>query len=113
MRVGIRRLGFGIWVLGFRVSRVWLLLLTLLAATCSAPTVDQQAARFVGPAPEAREALALPNRPQSIKFAAIGDAGRGDRPQYEVSAQMQAFRKIFQYDFVVMLGDNVYDGGTP
>jgi hypothetical protein len=113
MRVGIRRLGFGTRDLGFRVSRVWLLLLALLAATCSAPTVDQQAARFVGPAPEAREALALPNRPQSIKFAAIGDAGRGDRPQYEVSAQMQAFRKIFQYDFVVMLGDNVYDGGTP
>jgi hypothetical protein len=26
---------------------------------------------------------------------------------------MQAFRKVFDYDFVVMLGDNVYDGGTP
>ena len=26
---------------------------------------------------------------------------------------MQAFRKAFSYDFVVMLGDNVYDGGTP
>ena len=30
-----------------------------------------------------------------------------------VAAQMQAFRKVFDYDFVVMLGDNVYDGGTP
>ena len=26
---------------------------------------------------------------------------------------MQAFRTVFPYDFVVMLGDNVYDGGTP
>jgi hypothetical protein len=26
---------------------------------------------------------------------------------------MQAFHKVFSYDFVVMLGDNVYDGGTP
>ena len=43
----------------------------------------------------------------------IGDSGRGHRPQYEVSAQMQAFREAFGYDFVIMLGDNVYDGGTP
>ena len=59
------------------------------------------------------ELLALPRKPGSVRFAAIGDSGRGDQPQYEVSAQMQAFRKIFDYDFVVMLGDNVYDGGTP
>jgi hypothetical protein len=26
---------------------------------------------------------------------------------------MQAYREVFSYDFVVMLGDNVYDGGTP
>jgi 3',5'-cyclic AMP phosphodiesterase CpdA len=43
----------------------------------------------------------------------IGDSGRGHPPQYEVSAQMQAFREPFPYDFVLMLGDNVYDGGTP
>jgi hypothetical protein len=96
---------------GMRLAAV--LLITLLSVACGAAEVDQQAAQFVGPAPTPREALALPNRPGSIKFAAIGDAGRGDRAQYEVSAQMQAFREIFDYDFVVMLGDNVYDGGTP
>ena len=57
--------------------------------------------------------LTLPRKPGSVRFAAIGDAGRGDPPQYEVSAQMQAYRKVFDYDFVLMLGDNVYDGGTP
>jgi hypothetical protein len=85
----------------------------LASAACSGGVADPAEARFIGPAPPPEEALALPNRPGSIKFAAIGDAGRGDRAQYEVSAQMQAFRKIFDYDFVVMLGDNVYDGGTP
>jgi hypothetical protein len=59
------------------------------------------------------QVLRLPNKPGSVRFAAIGDAGRGDRFQYEVSAQMQAYRKAFPFDFVVMLGDNVYDGGTP
>lgn len=57
--------------------------------------------------------LKLPRRPGSLRFAVIGDSGRGHRPQYDVSAQMQAFRKVFPYDLVLMLGDNVYDGGTP
>jgi len=57
--------------------------------------------------------LALPMKAGSVRFAAIGDAGRGDAAQYAVSAQMQAYRREFPYTFVVMLGDNVYDGGTP
>jgi hypothetical protein len=57
--------------------------------------------------------LTLPKRPGSIRFAAIGDAGRGHRPQYDVAATMAAFRKVFDFGFVLMLGDNVYDGGTP
>ena len=92
-----------------------LLLVLVLAACCGAcsqEAVDVRHATFTGPAPAPAEALALPRRPGSIKFAAIGDSGRGDRGQYEVSAQMQAFRKVFPFDFVVMLGDNVYDGGT-
>ena len=65
------------------------------------------------PAPPPKEVLTLPKRPGSIRFAAIGDAGRGHGPQYEVAAMMAAFRKEFDFGFVVMLGDNVYDGGTP
>jgi hypothetical protein len=65
------------------------------------------------PAAPPRDVLTLPGRPGSIRFAAIGDAGRGDRPQYEIAAKMSAFREVFEFKFVVMLGDNVYDGGTP
>ena len=88
-----------------------LIALLLAAAACDLP--PDTAPAFVGPAPPPREVLALPNRPGSIKFAAIGDAGRGNRAQYDVSRQMSAFREVFEFDFVVMLGDNVYDGGTP
>ena len=70
------------------------------------------AASLPPPLPAAKE-LKLPRKPGSVRFAVIGDSGRGHRPQYEVSAQMQAFRESFGYDFVIMLGDNVYDGGTP
>lgn len=59
------------------------------------------------------QSLRLPKKAGSVRFAVIGDAGRGDLPQYEVSRRMQAYRRVFPFDFVVMAGDNVYDGGTP
>jgi 3',5'-cyclic AMP phosphodiesterase CpdA len=55
----------------------------------------------------------LPNRPDSVKFAAMGDNGTGDRPQYDVGQQMAKARAVFPFDFVIMLGDNMYGGQTP
>ena len=56
------------------------------------------------------QAPPLPNRPGSVKFAVIGDNGTGDRPQYEVADTMTKVRAAFPYDFVIMLGDNLYGG---
>src|SRR6476661_8906572 len=56
----------------------------------------------------ARGALALPLKDGSVRFALIGDSGRGDQAQHEVAAQMTAWRAKFPFDFVVMLGDNIY-----
>jgi hypothetical protein len=75
------------------------------AAPATSPATPSQ--------PVTNPKIELPNKPGSVKFAAIGDSGRGDMWQYEVSAQMQAFRHAFKFDFVVMLGDNIYDGWTP
>jgi len=90
---------------------------TASACRREAPPAEQPPPSIAAAAPVPNrppsELLALPRKPGSVRFAAIGDSGRGDQPQYEVSAQMQAYRKVFDYDFVVMLGDNVYDGGTP
>jgi 3',5'-cyclic AMP phosphodiesterase CpdA len=55
----------------------------------------------------------LPKKAGSLRFAVIGDSGRGSRPQYDVAARMEAWRSEFPFDFVLMAGDNVYDGGTP
>jgi len=54
--------------------------------------------------------LALPLRQGSVRFAVIGDSGRGDRWQHEVARQMVAWHARFPFDFVLMLGDNIYDG---
>jgi len=55
----------------------------------------------------------LPNKPDSLKFAAIGDNGTGERPQYEVAQQMIARRARFAFDLVIMLGDNMYGSQKP
>jgi hypothetical protein len=55
----------------------------------------------------------LPNAASSVKFAVIGDNGTGDRPEYEVGAQMARARASFAFDTVLMLGDNMYGSQEP
>ena len=66
--------------------------------------------RELNPAPGA---LALPVTQGSVRFAVIGDSGRGDRWQQEVADQMVAWRARFPFTFVLMLGDNIYGTSTP
>ncbi|PYY15223.1 MAG: metallophosphoesterase [Acidobacteria bacterium] len=55
----------------------------------------------------------LPLEQKSVRFAVIGDNGTGDTPQYEVAAEMEAYRKVVGYDFVTMMGDNIYGSHKP
>lgn len=56
--------------------------------------------------------LVLPLRDGSVRFAVIGDPGRGDQAQYDVARQMAAWREKFPFEFVLMLGDNIYPPHT-
>jgi predicted phosphodiesterase len=53
--------------------------------------------------------LTLPLKPNSVRFAAIGDMGTGQKPQYELAGKMIEYRQKFPFEFVIMLGDNIYD----
>jgi len=55
----------------------------------------------------------LPVKSGSVRFAAIGDMGTGERPQYEIAQRMVDFRRQFPFEFVIMLGDNIYGGKSP
>ncbi len=52
--------------------------------------------------------IRLPLEPKSVRFAVIGDNGTGEEPEYQVARQMEIARQTVQFDFVVMLGDNIY-----
>ena len=68
---------------------------------------------YSGAAQSAPAGLSLPNKKDSLKFAAIGDSGSGDKAQYDVAAQMVKWHGIFPYDTVIMLGDNIYGSQQP
>lgn len=54
--------------------------------------------------------LKLPLESKSVRFAVIGDSGTGATEQYEVAQQMEIYRQAVGFDFVIMLGDNIYGG---
>jgi 3',5'-cyclic AMP phosphodiesterase CpdA len=58
----------------------------------------------------AAQDLILPNKPDSLKFAIIGDSGTGSKSQYTVAERLVASRASFPYEFVLMMGDNLYIG---
>ena len=63
--------------------------------------------------PLAQSAVALPNKPDTLHFAVIGDNGTGDKPEYEIGQQMANWYNRFQFPFVVMMGDNIYGSDRP
>jgi hypothetical protein len=105
----------------------------LLAAACAVPSQSQSAspqatsARTVaGPAPAATaqptaktavaasagETLA-PSKENSVRFAVLGDTGTGERAQYDVGAMLNRSRAVFPFEFVIMVGDNMYGSERP
>jgi len=56
--------------------------------------------------------LTVPMKNGSVKFAVIGDTGTGDKHQLAVAKQLTATRAKFPFEFVVMVGDNIYGGNS-
>ncbi|HZI18523.1 MAG TPA: metallophosphoesterase [Pyrinomonadaceae bacterium] len=53
-------------------------------------------------------ALTLPKKEGSVRFVAIGDTGTGTEKQHEVAGLMNRYRQTFPFEFVLMMGDNMY-----
>ena len=61
----------------------------------------------------AAQDVALPGKADSVKFAVIGDNGNGSKAEYDVAQQMASAHAKFPFDFVIMLGDNMYGSQSP
>src|ERR1051326_106809 len=50
----------------------------------------------------------MPMQKDSVKFAVIGDNGTGDKPEYQIADKLVAAHEQFPFNFVLMMGDNLY-----
>jgi len=57
--------------------------------------------------------VAPPREKDSVRFAIIGDTGTGTSSQYQVGEQLTRARQMFPFEFVIMLGDNIYGSERP
>jgi len=57
--------------------------------------------------------LTLPVKEGSVRFAVIGDTGSGTEKQRGVGDMMVKYRALFPFEFVLMMGDNLYGGEAP
>jgi predicted MPP superfamily phosphohydrolase len=86
---------------------------------CASPAPAGSVAVVASPAaaptapPPPEQVIQLPNKPDSLKFAVIGDNGTGDPPEYQLAKQMADWHAKFDFPFVVMVGDNIYGAERP
>ena len=101
-----------------KFASVSFLVISLIIATALAPgraqTPNANGSKVNGNASSASAAspvrLTLPNKEGSLRFAVIGDTGSGTAKQRDVGAMMARYRAVFPFDFVLLMGDNMYGG---
>jgi calcineurin-like phosphoesterase family protein len=87
------------------------LIALLISAILSSPTLAQKNSN--NNAHSAPPKLALPLKDGSLRFAVIGDTGSGTSKQRDVGDMMVRYRAAFPFEFVLMMGDNLYGGEAP
>lgn len=95
-----------------RILASFLLVASLIFATLGNSTYAQTVAKgtkvAVGTSSPLK--LSLPLKEGSVRFAVIGDTGTGTDKQRQVADTMVQYRSAFPFEFVLMMGDNLYGG---
>ena len=81
--------------------------LTILLALL---TVNAQSHSAVAPKTNTGFTLTLTNKEGNVKFVVVGDTGTGTDKQQAIANIMLRCRQVFPYEFVLMMGDNMYGG---
>lgn len=90
-----------------------LLVSAVLFYPASAQTQNGNSAAHAKGAASSPLKLTLPNKEGSVRFAVIGDTGSGTDKQREVGDIMIKSHALFPFEFVLMMGDNMYGGEAP
>ena len=92
----------------------YLILILLICSLSSSVSTSQSLPNKARPNPVGNPvSITLPVKQGSIRFAVIGDTGSGSEKQQQVADMMVRYRAAFPFDFVLMMGDNLYGSETP
>jgi hypothetical protein len=61
----------------------------------------------------AAQQVKLPDEGGMVRFAIIGDSGTGGTHARQIAAELAEFHRRYRFDFVLMLGDNIYGDEDP
>src|ERR1043165_2692480 len=99
------------WTMRKFLSSKFLLVALVIASLCTAaPAQKLNSSNDSATSPVK---LTLPLKDGSLRFAVIGDTGSGSSKQSDVGNMMVQYRAAFPFEFVLMMGDNLYGGETP
>ena len=109
---------------GWRFLQLAVALLSFACAVPAQTSPQTQPARTTVAAPAARPVAAAaagetagetqpPVAQKSVLFGVMGDTGTGERAQYETATMMARSRSVFPFEFVIMVGDNMYGSERP
>ena len=88
--------------------------LAYVTGSPASPIAAARASAMQQPAAAQSSAQVTPPREKdSVRFAIIGDTGTGTSSQYQVGEQLAMSRQMFPFEFVIMLGDNIYGSERP
>ena len=101
-----------------RIHGYFLTLALLILSSSSADTLAQirstnNANGSANAAASSAVKVSLPREEGSVRFVIIGDTGTGSKKQHELADVLLKARSAFPYDFVLLLGDNLYGGESP
>jgi hypothetical protein len=92
-------------------SIVLTILLALVNAVLNSVVIGQSlsSGRTNGnPKPNSAVTLSLPNKDGDVRFLVVGDTGTGSNQQNDLAKIMLRYRQAFPFEFVLMVGDNMY-----
>jgi len=96
-----------------RINAYFLILALLIFSSSSAVTPAQNGNAKVAASTSSALKISLPRKDGSVRFVVIGDTGTGSKKQYDLADILLRARATFPFDFVLLLGDNLYGGESP
>jgi 3',5'-cyclic AMP phosphodiesterase CpdA len=99
------------------IHAYFLIVVLLIFSSSSAVNLAQNANgngnRRVSASASSPVKITLPTKAGAVRFVIIGDTGTGSEKQHELADILLKAREAFPYDFVLLLGDNLYGGESP